>query len=175
MTGQSWGGSSGAPESWDPAAASRRAIATRRVQARWRVGLAALAVVVVALAAVTVGVAIGHLHGTTGSTRAGSSTQTTAGSDNQAQGPGAPGTPGGPTISALSPAAGAPGQIVVITGTGLVSANGQVLASFGSVVAPTSCPSATTCRATAPAGSGRVQVTVATASGTSNGLWFTYQ
>ena len=157
----------------DPVAASHRIFADRRRQRRWIGALWTLAVLVVALAAVTAAVTVGRLHhsgrssaatGPTSSSTSGSTTTPLA-------------TGNGLQITSISPPQGSVGQTVVITGTNLVSPDGQVLAHFGDQVAPTSCSSATTCTAVVPspsAGAPRVQVTITTQTGSSNGLWFTY-
>lgn len=157
----------------DPAAAYRQLVAARRRNRRWRGGLVALAVIVVGLAVATAAISVAnHVvhhgashHSTAPPATSTSSTTTTT----------TPGTGNGPTISAISPNSGAPGDTVTISGTGLISPDGQITAYFGTIAAPTSCPNATTCSATVPAGGpGPVTVTVATGAGTSNGLSFDY-
>ncbi|MBO0729126.1 MAG: IPT/TIG domain-containing protein [Acidimicrobiaceae bacterium] len=88
-----------------------------------------------------------------------------------------PRPPGSPALGAISPASGAAGQTVIITGSGLFSRNGLVTVLFGHTQAPVACPTQTTCRVTVPArGSpGVVPVTVSTTGGTSNPLPFTYR
>lgn len=79
---------------------------------------------------------------------------------------GPPPAPTAPTLSWISPSTGFRwgGTLVTITGTNLVNVT-KVL--FGSMPAPyVSCPSATTCYATAPAGYGSVDVRVMTPAGT---------
>jgi hypothetical protein len=65
----------------------------------------------------------------------------------------------------------------MISGTNLVSADGQILARFNGAVAPTRCPARTSCSVTVPGNSSpasTVSVTVTTAAGTSNALTFSY-
>ncbi|MGP0032171.1 MAG: IPT/TIG domain-containing protein [Acidimicrobiales bacterium] len=84
---------------------------------------------------------------------------------------------GTPVLSSLSPAAGGAGQTVTISGSGFLSANGQIVASFGGQVAPTDCPDQTTCVVSVPDMGGlssAVPVTVTTDTGTSNTLTFDY-
>lgn len=77
-----------------------------------------------------------------------------------------------PQIQNLSPDSGPAGQVVTITGANLAGAS----VSFGGVPAQTVSinPAGTQVRATAPGGSGRVRVTVATAGGTASAGFFTY-
>ena len=176
MSDYRWGPPTGPPGdphvSHNPVGATQRIVWERRRRRRWIAGLWVTGLVVVVLAVVTVAVSLpksspGH-HAPSSAGGAGRSTTSSSTS--------AP-APGAPVISALTPAQGSVGQVVVITGSNLVSADGQVLAHFGSVVAPTSCQSATSCSATVPSPSTptpRVQVTVTTADGTSNALPFTY-
>jgi hypothetical protein len=85
------------------------------------------------------------------------------------------GSSGGPAISALHPTSGAAGTKVTISGRSFFSVDGQILVYFGSVQAPTSCPTSAVCIATAPPGPrGTVQVSVHTQSGVSNGQPFSY-
>ena len=86
-------------------------------------------------------------------------------------------SPNAPQLSSISPAAGAAGQVVTISGTNFISANGVVVASFNGQLAGTVCPVVTACTVTVPslgATPGNVVVTVTTAAGTSNGLAFSY-
>jgi hypothetical protein len=70
-----------------------------------------------------------------------------------------------PTVSAISPTSGAAGTVVTITGTGF---GGTHIVSFGSVLATKVVKlSSTTLKATVPAGSGTVDLTVATPGGVS--------
>jgi hypothetical protein len=79
-------------------------------------------------------------------------------------------------ITGLSPASGAAGQKVTITGSDFLSADNTIVAYFGSSPAPTSCPSADECVASAPSGlSGAVSVQVRTETGTSNAATFSYR
>jgi hypothetical protein len=82
-----------------------------------------------------------------------------------------------PLLSALSPHTGGAGQVVVVSGANLMSADGMVLARFGGQEAPTSCPVQTSCTVTVPANvaqGGVVPVTITTDAGTSNALTFDY-
>lgn len=78
-----------------------------------------------------------------------------------------------PSITALSPSSGSPsgGNQVTITGGGLT---GATAVRFGSASAAFTAVSDTQIRAIAPPGSGTVQVSVTTPSGTSNGLPYSY-
>jgi IPT/TIG domain len=80
-------------------------------------------------------------------------------------------------LSALDPSSGAPGQIVVITGTNFVSPSGQITVNFGAQTAIIACPEQTGCLVSVPPAAGTtasVPVTVTTDGGTSNPLTFTY-
>jgi hypothetical protein len=83
-----------------------------------------------------------------------------------------------PVLAALDPSSGVAGQVVTITGSNFLSADGVIQASFGGQLAPIDCPSQDTCTVTVPtppAGSpAPVPVTVTTSTGTSNPLTFTY-
>lgn len=171
------GAGSGGPwnelASGNPVGATQRIVLERQRRRRWIASLWALGLVVVVLAVVTVAVSLPKTSpGHSGSPAGGvPGTSTTSSSTSTPP-------PGAPVITALSPAQGSVGQVVVITGANLVSSDGQVLAHFGDVGAPTSCQSATSCSATVPSPSTptpKVQVTVTTADGTSNPLPFTYQ
>ena len=86
-------------------------------------------------------------------------------------------SPAGPQLSAVSPAAGAPGQVVEVSGDNLNSSDGTVVASFNGQQTQTVCSTTTACDVTVPdLGSSLVTatVTVTTAQGTSNGLAFSY-
>ncbi len=87
-------------------------------------------------------------------------------------------TPGaGPELSSMTPGHGTAGQTVVVSGTNLISSDGQVLARFNGEAAGTSCSTPTSCTLTVPAIGGArstVTVTVTTAAGTSNTLTFSY-
>jgi len=136
-------------------------------------GLWTLAVVVVVLAAVTVAVSLTKSRVPAPSAR---STTTSTTSSPGTTAPASGSSP--PTISSLTPSTGSPGQSVLISGTDFLSANGQIVASFGGVMAPTSCSSSTSCTATVPAQRGansHVQVTITTDTGMSAGVWFIYR
>jgi hypothetical protein len=79
-------------------------------------------------------------------------------------------------IASISPASGAPGQGVQVAGSNFLSSSGQIVATFNGQVAPTSCPAQNACTVTVPpmSGSAAAQVTITTASGTSNAVTFTY-
>ncbi len=86
-------------------------------------------------------------------------------------------TGGAPVLSAVQPASGAAGQVVVITGTNLISQSGQITAHVGAQVALIACPEPTSCLVDVPAATGTgtsAPLTVTTDSGTSNPLTFTY-
>lgn len=93
--------------------------------------------------------------------------------------PAAPAAAGGaPVIASLAPAQGAAGTTVTVSGTNLISADGQIVATVAGQPAPTTCPSPTTCTVvvpslppTAPASE---PLTLSTATGPSNTLNFTY-
>ena len=90
----------------------------------------------------------------------------------------APASPGGPpVISALSPSTATAGQAVQIAGSNFLSSNGQIVATFNGQVAATTCPTQNTCNVTVPPSAGlpSAQVTINTASGTSNAMTFTYR
>ena len=81
-------------------------------------------------------------------------------------------------LSAVQPASGAAGQVVVITGTNLISLSGQITAHVGAQVALIACPEQTSCLVDVPAATGTdpsAPLTVTTDSGTSNPLTFTYR
>ena len=103
--------------------------------------------------------------GTSGTTR---STSTTTPEPAAAGGP--------PVISSLAPSNGSAGQSVQVAGANFLSSSGQIVAAFNGQVAPTSCPAQNTCTVTVPPSSGgrSAQVTITTASGTSNAVIFTY-
>jgi hypothetical protein len=88
------------------------------------------------------------------------------------------GTPGGaPVISSLSPSSGSGGQTIQVAGSNFLSSDGQIVATFAGQVAPTSCPSQTTCTVTVPSLSappGPVPVTITTSAGASNAVTFAY-
>jgi len=70
-----------------------------------------------------------------------------------------------PTVTAIAPSTGAAGTPVTITGTGFTS--GATVTFGGMAAAPVQVLSATEITATAPNGTGTVDVTVTTAAGTS--------
>ncbi len=79
----------------------------------------------------------------------------------------------GPVITALLPDTGRPGQTLTIIGSGLTSANGEIVAMFGAQEAPTRCPSAERCLVTVPSvAPGSSLVRLRTAAGFSDGLSF---
>jgi IPT/TIG domain/Fibronectin type III domain/Calcineurin-like phosphoesterase len=83
--------------------------------------------------------------------------------------------PGAPTVTSISPTSGSAGTSVTINGTHLLSASAV---DFGSTAATITADSATSITATAPSGTGTVDVTVTTPSGgtsvTSSNDQFTY-
>ncbi len=88
-----------------------------------------------------------------------------------------PATPGAaPVISSLSPPSGTAGTAIQVTGANFLSSDGHIVATFNGQVAPTSCADQSTCTITVPpsTGSSSAQVTITTASGTSNAITFTY-
>ena len=89
-----------------------------------------------------------------------------------------PSTPGAaPVISSLTPSSGTAGQGIQVAGSNFMSSDGQIVATFNGQVAPTSCPAQNTCTIIVPPpppGSQSAQVTITTASGTSNAVTFTY-
>jgi hypothetical protein len=89
-----------------------------------------------------------------------------------------PATPGGsPVISSLTPSSGSAGQSLQVVGANFLSSSGQIVATFNGQVAPTSCPAENACTVTVPPSPGEatVQVTITTASGTSNAVTFRYE
>lgn len=86
-------------------------------------------------------------------------------------------SPAAPQLTAISPAGGAPGQVVKVFGANLISSNGIVVASFNGQLTRTDCPVTTACDVTVPSlgpTPGTAIVTVTTAQGRSNGLAFSY-
>jgi hypothetical protein len=83
---------------------------------------------------------------------------------------------GQPVITSLDPANAAPGQQIAVMGANFMSSNGSIVATFNGQVAPTRCPTQTSCTVTVPPASGSPQavVTIATSNGTSNVVSFTY-
>jgi IPT/TIG domain len=90
-----------------------------------------------------------------------------------------PSTPGSPPqITSLSPASGSPGQTLTVNGSQFLSSDGSIVASFNGQVTATSCPSQAVCTVTVPPpspGASSAQVTIATSSGTSNAVTFSYR
>ncbi|UKZ03005.1 IPT/TIG domain-containing protein (plasmid) [Streptomyces viridifaciens] len=83
-------------------------------------------------------------------------------------------TTSGPTLASVAPSSGpaAGGTTVTLTGTGFTGATAVL---FGTTAAASfTVVSGTQITATTPPGTGTVQVTVVTGSGTSNGVPFTY-
>jgi len=80
-------------------------------------------------------------------------------------------------LSSLEPSSGTAGQVLIVTGTDLLSPSGQITAQFGGETAVIACPMSTSCLMEVPASSGTsasASVTVTTDGGTSNPLTFTY-
>ena len=112
-------------------------------------------------------------NGHSGVAAAPSTTTTTATTSTTAP----PATPGGPpVIAALSPASGAAGTGIQVAGSNFLSSSGQIVASFNGQVTETSCPAQNTCTVTVPpiSGASSAQVTITTATGTSNAVTFNY-
>jgi hypothetical protein len=84
-----------------------------------------------------------------------------------------------PSINSLSPSQGpaAGGTVITITGVGLTGATGVSFGGTpGTAITPDLSTPDTKLTVTAPAGvAGAATVTVTTATGTSNGLVYTYQ
>jgi hypothetical protein len=80
-------------------------------------------------------------------------------------------------ISSIVPASGTAGQTITIGGANFLSLDGRIAATFNGQTAATSCPAQNTCTVTVPhsSGSQSAQVTITTASGTSNAVTFTYR
>lgn len=85
---------------------------------------------------------------------------------------------GHPVLSSVLPAAGGPGQAVVVRGLDLVSSNGIVLARVDGRPTRTDCTTRDSCDVTIPALGGPprvVALTITTTGGTSNVLRFGYR
>jgi hypothetical protein len=106
------------------------------------------------------------------------SSPTTKGAERETTTTTAPSIPGAPPqISSLTPGSGSPGQTVTVTGSNFISSDGSIVASFDGQVTATSCPSQDLCTVTVPppsTGETSAQVTITTASGTSNAVNFSY-
>jgi hypothetical protein len=156
-----------------------------REPARWL----ATAVVIVAVLVVASGIAlaVSTSHGSgrpsptatptthPGRTGASQATHGAGPSTTTATAPSIPGSP--PQISSLTPASGSPGQTLTVTGSNFLSSDGSIVASFDGQVTATSCSSEAVCTVTVPpqsAGETSAQVTISTASGTSNAVAFSY-
>jgi IPT/TIG domain len=86
-------------------------------------------------------------------------------------------TGGGPVLTGMQPSSGAPGQVLVLTGSNLMSTSGQITAHFGGQATTIACPIANSCLVEVPAPGGSpatAPVTVTTDAGTSNPLTFTF-
>lgn len=86
--------------------------------------------------------------------------------------------PGAPHLTAVTPPAAGPGAVVWVHGSGLVSADGIVLARVDGQATRTDCPSRDSCEVTIPPlprSHQRVPITVTTSGGRSNSLSFYYQ
>jgi hypothetical protein len=79
-----------------------------------------------------------------------------------------------PRIYSLTPATGSAGQTLTVSGSGFLSANGSIVATFGSQTTQTSCPTSDQCFVTVPPGSNTAVVRITTESGVSNPLTFHY-
>lgn len=87
-----------------------------------------------------------------------------------------PGAP--PVLVSLEPATGHAGEQVVVVGSGLVSANGIITATFSGTETGVRCPSEQRCIVTVPPlrkGTTAASVQIATSSGVSNSRIFTYR
>lgn len=83
-----------------------------------------------------------------------------------------------PVIASISPSSGTAGGTVTLTGNGFYSPSGTVVVLFGQVQAPVSCPSQQSCVVIvpprSPATPAKEPVTIATDSGRSAPVKFTY-
>ncbi len=80
-----------------------------------------------------------------------------------------------PVLTALSAKSGELGQTITLSGTGFFSANGLIVATFGTHPAPTQCPTRKECFVTVPTRaklSGVYKLRLHTESGTSNAFSF---
>jgi IPT/TIG domain len=105
-----------------------------------------------------------------------STTSTTGTTTTTAAVPVAPGSP--PQIASIDPASGSAGQNIAVTGSGFLSSDGHIVATFNGQVTATSCPSQNACTVTVPApvpGESSAQVVITTGSGASNPATFSYQ
>ncbi len=85
---------------------------------------------------------------------------------------------GVPRLAAIFPTDGPVGTVISVSGANFFSPNGVVLARFNGQPAPTRCPSQALCTVTVPAlvfPPSVLQLTITTASGTSNAVSFRYQ
>jgi hypothetical protein len=107
---------------------------------------------------------------------AGTSTPTPSASTHTSRPAGSPVAHGHGAHAGLDPSSGTPGQGIQVSGANFLSASGQIVATFNGQVAPTECPAPNSCRVTVPPpnGAATAQVTITTASGTSNAVTFTY-
>ena len=83
-----------------------------------------------------------------------------------------------PSLTALDPSTGSPGQVLVIDGSNLLSPSGQITAQFGGQTTTVACPQSTSCLIEVPStdgSTGTAQVSITTDGGTSNPLTFTYE
>jgi IPT/TIG domain len=188
-------GSSRAPESTDGREHLASAPATRRraqhdVRSR-RSFRFVVAIAVVALAGIVVGATLSSSgnskHVAAARTGRGLSTRrsSTATSAAQTTAPARPNTTAatspassseGPVLTSLEPDSGAAGETLILSGRGITSANGTIVATFDSRPAPTRCPSEQRCLVTVPAGlKGSVAVRLQTESGSSNALTFHHE
>jgi hypothetical protein len=82
------------------------------------------------------------------------------------------------TISSISPNVGVTGQRIVVRGTNIMSTNGQIVARFGTKIAPTDCTTANQCLVTVPPAPSRnhtVAVRLEVGTGHSNAVTFRYR
>jgi hypothetical protein len=89
----------------------------------------------------------------------------------------APATGSGPVLSSIEPISGTPGQIIVVSGSNLMSTSGQITAQFGAETSTVACLAQTSCLVIVPPNgspAATVPLTITTDGGTSNTLNFTY-
>ncbi len=145
---------------------------------RWLITSVAVVAVLVVVGAIALGVSLGSSPRVAAPPSSSHSTSTRPTTTSTTTTTTLPSTPGAaPVISSLTPSSGTAGQGIQVAGANFMSSNGQIVATFNGQVAPTSCPAQNTCSITVPPpppGSQSAQVTITTASGTSNAVTFTY-
>ncbi len=83
----------------------------------------------------------------------------------------------GPVLNSIQPASGSAGQTIVVSGSNLLSASGQITAQFGAETSTVACLAQTSCLVIVPpdgSPAATIPVTITTDNGTSNALTFTY-